>query len=107
MIFAVRYMLSIDGARGICACCSVSSHSDCLAGETDCGLDQCCTTRPCGPFLGQKTRVGSVGRLSSCWKAQCSYSSGQTPKISDQTEDTGVFEWILFLTPWFTKSKRG
>lgn len=78
MIFAVHYMLSIDSACGVLS--PVSSHSDCLTGQTDCGLDQRSATRPRGPFLGQQTRAGSVGHLSSWWKAQCSHNSGQTPK---------------------------
>lgn len=51
MIFAVHYMLSIDSACGVLS--PVSSHSDCLTDQTDCGLDQRSATRPCGPFLGQ------------------------------------------------------
>lgn len=108
MISAVYYMFSIDGACGVCACCSVSSHT----GQTDCGLDQCRTARPCGPFLGQQTRAGSVGHLSlypslhpPVGKLSVHTAWVKPQSMSDQSEDTIVFEWIPFLPRGSTRAK--
>lgn len=107
MVSAVCSMLSIDSA-----CCSVSSHSNCLAEQTDSGLDHCCATRPCGLFLGQQTRAGSVGHLSlsispsSCWKAQRS-QLGSNPKacLISLMIPTILCEWIPFLPRGLTRAR--
>ncbi len=112
MISAVYYMLSIDSACGVCACCSVSFHSDCLEGQTDCSLDHCCATGPCGPFLGQQTKAGSVGHLSlypslhpPVGKLNVHTARVKPQSMSDQSEDTVVSEWIPFLPRGSTRAK--
>lgn len=92
--------------------CSVPYHSECLTRQTDCGLDHCCATRPCGLFLGQQTTAGSVGHLS-LYSSRCpSFGNASVhtlwvkpQSMSDQSEDTIVFEWIPFLPCGSTRAR--
>lgn len=85
-------MLTVGSVCG--ACCSVSSHCDCMVSQTDCGLDHCFATRPRGPFHGQQTRAASLGCLPlhpSVRKLSVHTVWVKPQSMSDQSEDTILF----------------
>ncbi|KAK5910066.1 hypothetical protein CesoFtcFv8_003936 [Champsocephalus esox] len=76
-----------------------------------CGLDGCCAPGPFGPFLTQKTKLGSVCHLSLHLSILLSGRSAFTQLRSDpkacliSLKIPTTVGWILFY-PWFNQSER-
>lgn len=105
MIFAVHYMLSIDSACGVLS--PVSSHSDCLTDRQTVAWISAPPPGPAALSLVSKPERDQWAIYLPGGKLSVHTTQVKPQSMSDQTDDTVLFEWIPFFTPWFNQSERG